>query len=168
MKKSDVTSSTAATESVLTTTTIDVTEGRDVATIDVSRAFLTADMDKEVMIILENETVDAMLEIDKEIYGKYIRYGRNGKIHMYVCLSKAMYITLKEALMYYRKLSKYLREYGFFIKPYDPCVANKWTSEGQLTVVCHVDDTKVLYKNKEEVTNIFEYMKGILEKTCQF
>ena len=39
---------------------------------------------------------------------------------MYVRLSKAMYGTLKAALLYYRKLSKELREYGFVINPYDP------------------------------------------------
>ena len=38
---------------------------------------------------------------------------------------------------------------------------NKWTSEGQLTVVWHVDDMEVLHKNKEEVTKFVEYMKGI-------
>ena len=41
---------------------------------------------------------------------------------MYVCLSKAMYGKLKAALMYYRKLSKYLKEYGFIINQYHPCV----------------------------------------------
>ena len=52
-------------------------------------------MDEEVIVILENKMVYAMLEIDREIYGKYVIYGKNGKIHMYVCLSKAMYRTLK-------------------------------------------------------------------------
>ena len=33
--------------------------------------------------------------------------------------------------------------------------------ERQLTVVRHVDDMKVLHKNKEEVTKFIEYMKGI-------
>ena len=50
---------------------------------------------------------------------------KNGKNHMYVRLRKAMYGTLKVALLYYRKLSKELREYGFVINPYDPCIANK-------------------------------------------
>ena len=72
-----------------------------------------------------------------------------------------MYGTLKAALLYYRKLSKELREYGLVINPYDPFVVNKWTSEGQLTVVWHVDDMEVLHKNKEEVTKFVEYMKGI-------
>ena len=72
---------------------------------------------------------------------------------MYIRLNKAMYGTLKEALLYYRKLSKELREYGFVINPYGPYVANKCTSEGQLTVIWHVNNMAVLHKNKEEVKN---------------
>ena len=72
---------------------------------------------------------------------------------MYVRLSKEMYGTLKVELLYYRKLLKELREYGFVINPYDPSAANKWTDGGQLTVVWHVDNMKVSHKNKEEVTN---------------
>ena len=129
-KKFDVTSPTAATDYVLITATIDVIEGRDVAMIDAS--FLTADMDEEGIVILENEMVDAMLEIDKDTYEKYVIHGKNIKKHMYVCLSKAMYGTLKAELPYYRKLFKELREYGFVINPYNPCVANKWTDGGAI------------------------------------
>ena len=61
------------------------------------------------MVVLENEMVNVMLEIYKEIYRKYVIHGNKEKKHMYVRLSKAMYGTLKEALLYYRKPSKYLR-----------------------------------------------------------
>ena len=54
IKKSYVTSPTVATESVLVTAAIDATEGRDFDKIDTSGAFLTADMDEEVIVILEN------------------------------------------------------------------------------------------------------------------
>ena len=74
--KSDVTSPTAATESVLITTDIYPSEGQDVAVIDAPGAFLTADMDEEVKLILENEMVDAMLEIDRKICEKYVIYGK--------------------------------------------------------------------------------------------
>ena len=54
IKKSDVTSPTAATELVLITTAISATEGQDVAVIDAAGAFLTADMDEKVIVISEN------------------------------------------------------------------------------------------------------------------
>ena len=69
---------------ILITTSIDATEGRYVAVIDAPGAFLIADMDKEVIVILENEMVDAMLEIDKETYRKYVIHRKNGEKHMYV------------------------------------------------------------------------------------
>ena len=74
---------------------------------------------------------------------------------MYVCLSKAMYGTLKEELIYYRKLSKYLREYGFVINPYKTCVANKWKDKGQLALLWHANDMKVSHKNKEDMKEIY-------------
>ena len=79
IKKSDITSPTAATESVLIAAGIYATEGRGVSVIDAPGAFLMADMDEEVMVILENEMVDAIFEIDKEIYGKYFICEKKGE-----------------------------------------------------------------------------------------
>ena len=67
------------------------------------------DMDEEVILILENEMVDAMLEIDNELYEKYVIYRKNGKKRMYVRLSKAMYGIIKAALLYYRNMSRELK-----------------------------------------------------------
>ena len=50
-KKSDVTSTTEATELVLVTTSIGAIEGRDVVVIDAPTAFLTGDMDEDVLVI---------------------------------------------------------------------------------------------------------------------
>ena len=69
----------AVTESVLIATIIDVKEGRDVAVIDAPGAFLTDDMDEDVIVVLENEMVAAMLKIDKDVYGKYVIHGNNEK-----------------------------------------------------------------------------------------
>ena len=67
------------TESVLINTSIDAAELRDVAVIDEPGAFLTADIDEEVIVILENKMVDVKLEIYKEIYGKYVIHVNNEK-----------------------------------------------------------------------------------------
>ena len=79
MNKSDVTSPTVATELVLFTIAMNATEVQDVDMIDAPGAFLTAGMDEEVVIILENEMVDAILEIDRKIYGKCVIYWGNGE-----------------------------------------------------------------------------------------
>ena len=68
--KSDVTSPNSATEFVLITSKIDVTENWYVAVINTPWAFLTADQDEEVIFILESKMVDEMLDIDTELYVK--------------------------------------------------------------------------------------------------
>ncbi len=51
---------------------------------------------------------------------------------------------MRASLLFYRKLRKELEDYGFEVKPYDPCVANKVTEGGkQMMVIWHVDDLMV-------------------------
>ena len=79
LKKSDGTSPTEVTELVLTTAAIGTSESREVSVIYALEAFLMADIDKVVTVILENDMVDMMLEIDRKIYGKYVIYGETEK-----------------------------------------------------------------------------------------
>ena len=102
----EVTSPTVATKYVLITTTIDTAENQDVAVIDNPGTFLTSDQDEEVIVILEKDMVDAMLEIDAELYRKYVINGQNGKIYLFVHLNKMIYGKLKAALTSHQKLSK--------------------------------------------------------------
>ena len=65
----------AANELGLVTTAIDATDFRDVAVIYAPEAFLTSDMDEDVVVLLENDMVDVMLDIDRKIYQKHVIYG---------------------------------------------------------------------------------------------
>ena len=47
--------------------------------IESPRALQTSDMKEKVIVILDNEMVDTMLEIDKDIYGIYVILGKNEK-----------------------------------------------------------------------------------------
>ena len=67
-------------------------------------------------------------------------------------ISKALYGLLKSALLFYLKLSKDLKDMGFVINPYDPCVANKMIQGHQMTVCWHVDNLKVSHKHPIEIT----------------
>ena len=71
---------------------------------------------------------------------------------LYVKLTKALYGLLRSALLFYKILRGNLEGLGFKINPYDPCVANKDIHGEQLTVVWHVDDLKVLHKDKNVVS----------------
>ena len=54
----------------------------------------------------------------------------------------ALYGMLDSAILYYRKFHRNLKENGYEINPYDPCVVNKQINGKQHTVCWHVDDLK--------------------------
>ena len=147
----DITSPTAETNLVLITAAIDVTENQDVAVIDAPGVFLLEDTYEEVIVILENKIVDAMLEIDDTLYVKYVIIRENGQRHMYVYLRKVMYRNLKSSMLYNEFFSEDIKEYGFVIHPYYPCNRNKWTDKWKITVVWHVNNMKVSHKNKKDM-----------------
>ena len=84
---------------------------------------------------------------------------------LYVRMSKALYGLLKYALDFYNKLRSDLEGNGFFINPYDPCVANKVVNSKQVIVIWHVDDLKVSHVDENKNTKFAEWMKKIWCKT---
>ena len=80
---------------------------------------------------------------------------------LYVALRKAVYGTLKAALLFYQKLLGELEAVGFKLNPYDPCVANKEINGSQMTVCWHVDDLKISHVDKRCVSKIIKYLDGI-------
>jgi hypothetical protein len=50
--------------------------------------------------------------------------------------------------------------WGFEIKPYDWCVANKMIDGKQCTVLWHVDDLKISHINPDVNTSIVELIKA--------
>ena len=133
---------------------------RDVAVADIPGAFLTADMDEIVRMCLRGRLAELMVKAAPDIYSKYVTI-ENGVTVLYVTLQKALYGTLKAALLFYTRLVKDLTDYGFEINPYDPCVANKVVNGKQLTIVWHVDDLKISHVDADEVTKVIDWLKGI-------
>ena len=67
---------------------------------------------------------------------------------IYLRLQIALYGMMKSALLFYKKLIKELKEMGFEINPYDPCMGNKLVCEKQMTVRWHVNDLMISHINK--------------------
>jgi hypothetical protein len=87
---------------------------------------------------------------------------RKGTPILYVKLQKALCGLMRAGLLFYSKLRKELKAYGFTINPYDPCVANVTTRCGkQLTVVWHVDDLMALYEVGFKLTRFSCYLAKI-------
>jgi hypothetical protein len=123
-KKEDASAPMVAIESVLLSCVIHAKESRDVATVDIPGAFLQADMVEMVHMKLQGKMAELMVKLDQNMYQKYVQIEK-GKQVLYVELKKALYGTLRAALLFWKKLSAKVHEWGFVINLYDWCVASK-------------------------------------------
>ena len=126
-------SPTVATESILITGVIDAKEKRDVATLDLPGAFISADQDIILHMVLRGKLAKLLVMAAPEIYTKFVWIGKDGKIMLYVKLLKALYGCLCSALLFYRKRVKYLKAMGFVLNPYEPYMANRMVEGTQQT-----------------------------------
>ena len=120
--------------------------------VDVGTAFLNADNDERILMLLRGKLAEMMVRIDPVLYRQYVTYSKNGIPMLCVRLTKALYGMLRAALLFYKKLRGDLELTGFEVNPYDPCVANMQVDGSQLTVCWHVDDLKISHKSELVVT----------------
>jgi hypothetical protein len=152
-------SPTVSLEALMITSAIDASEHRDVATADISGAFLQADIDELVLVMFEGVMVDLLIKTDP-IYGNFVHTTKQGKKLLYVKLTKAMYGCMKAARLFYENLSTYLLQIGFVINEYDMCTANKIINGKQCTIVWHVDDLKISHVDPDVVTSIIKQLES--------
>jgi hypothetical protein len=103
------------------------------------------------------------VRIDPGLYRKHVQL-KNGKQVLYVELKKALYGTLKAALLFWRRLSSQLMEWGFTPNPYDPCVMNKDINGLQCTILWHVDNLKISHV----VTEVIDLLDQEFGKEAPF
>ena len=151
-EKSDGSSPTVITDSIFLTGVIEANENRAMSTIDVGNAFIQADNDERILMLLRGKVAELMVRVNPVLYRPYITYSKKGVTMLYVRLSKALYGMLRAALLFYKRLRKDLETMGFEVNPYDPCVANKMVNGAQCTVCWHVDDLKVSHVDEAVVT----------------
>ncbi len=106
-------SPTIATELVFITTVIDAYKGLDVACFDIPGAFLHANLDKDITMVLKGRLAELMVQVAPILYRKYISVDRKGTAILYVKMQKAMYGLLRSALLFYRTLIADLESNGF-------------------------------------------------------
>jgi hypothetical protein len=158
-KKEDASAPTVAIESVMLSATIDAAEERDVITVDIPAAFMQADIDELVHVRFEGEIAEMLVRLDPKLYRKYVK-NENGKTVLYVELLKALYGTLKAALLFWKLLSSKLVEWGFVINPYDWCVANRTVNGKVQTVLWHVDDLKISHVDSEVNNDLVKMLES--------
>ena len=151
-EKSDGSSPTVITDSIFLTGVIEANENRAMSTIDVGNAFIQADNDERILMLVRGKVAELMVRVNPTLYRPYITYSKKGVPMLYVRLPKALYGMLRAALLFYKRLRKDLEFMGFEINPYDPCVANMMVNGAQCTVCWHVDDLKVSHVDEAVVT----------------
>jgi hypothetical protein len=156
--KADASAPTVAIESVMLSATIDAMEERDVATLDIPGAFMQADIDEVVHVKFEGEIAEMLVKMDPKLYRKFVK-DENGKSVLYVELLKALYGTLRAALLFWKLLSTKLVQWGFVINPYDWCVANKTINGKQCTILWHVDDLKISHVDSKVNDTIIDLLE---------
>ena len=109
---------------------------------------------------MNGSLAELMVKTDPKIYRKYVTIEKGRQV-LYLRLQKALYGMMKSALLFYKKLVKELKEMGFDINPYDPCVANKLVNKKQMTVRWHVDDLMISHINKSEILKFVRCMQDI-------
>jgi Reverse transcriptase (RNA-dependent DNA polymerase) len=95
--------------------------------------------------------------INPTLYRKLI-FLEKGVPILYAKLAKALYGTLRAALLFWNNLTKTLKDWGFSLNAYDRCVANKNINGHQCTIVWHVDDLKISHGQEQVVKNIIKQL----------
>jgi hypothetical protein len=147
---------TVTLEFVFVTATIDAKEKRKAVTIDIPGAFLHANNEDYVISKMNG----SLIKTDPMIYWKYVTI-KKGRQVLYLCLQKALYGMMKSTLLFYRKLIKELKEMGFEINPYNPCVANKLVDGTKMTVRWNVDDLMISHVSQFKILKFVRHIKDI-------
>jgi hypothetical protein len=76
-------------------------------------------MEDTMHMMLDVKMAELLVKIDPKLYQKYLLV-KNGKSILYVQLKKTLYGTMQAALLFWKKLTKKLKAWGFKkINPYD-------------------------------------------------
>jgi len=153
-------SPTVRLESIMLSTLIDAYEKRHVRTVDIKGAFLKAKVpdDLELIVKMEGDLAILMNQLSEEF--KIDQHGT-----MYLKCVKALYGHVEAARLFYNDLHGSLTvKLGFTQNGYDPCVYNKKTDEGVVTIRTHVDDLKLSSKSEKELLKVIDNLREIYQE----
>jgi hypothetical protein len=125
------------------------------ATVDIPGAFIQEDIYEVVHVRFEGEISKMLVRMDPKLYRKYVR-DEKGKAVLYVELLKALYGTLRSALLFWKLLSSKLVLWVFKINSYDWCVSNKMIDGKQCTVLWNVNNLKISHISEDVNTDIIK------------
>jgi hypothetical protein len=114
-------------------------------------------------MLLKGCLTKLMVQVDPQLYCKFVIYDNNNQALIYIKLSKAIYGLLKSALLFYKIFVEDLKNYEspFTINPYNPCIANATINRKQMTITWHVNDLKVSHVDRFQIMKFAAYLATI-------
>lgn len=119
---------------------------------NVDGAYLKADMDDFPVMRFTGKSVDIMCRMNQK-YEKFVDT-KDGNMVSYVRLVKALYEFVNFAVLWYHIFTGTLKEMGFVLNPYNPCIAICMFKGIHCTIEWYVDNNKILHVNPNIVTMI--------------
>ncbi len=151
----DISAATAATSSVFMVAAIAAREKRLVTVVDITSAYLNANMSKEVVVHMKiDKTLTKMLVDIDESYTKYI----NDDGGCIVRLEKALYGCVESAALWADNIKVTLTRGGFVQNPHEICCYNKSYGNVQITVIVHVDDLLITCVNQTYIDKLTDLL----------
>jgi hypothetical protein len=139
------------------TCVIDAMEHRHVATADIPRAIMHADIDELVHIQFEGTLAKLLSQINPQLYHKFV-YQEKGKPVLYAKLAETLYGTLCAALPFWKNLTQALVEWEFVVNRYKTCMANKNINGMQCTVAWRVDNSRIFHVKEQVILQIIKLL----------
>ena len=153
----DLSSPTVSTSAVFTLLAVAAHEERRVVVVDISGAYLNADMalDMPVHMRLDQTMTDLIIDIDPS-YSKYTD-ARGG---VTVRLKKALYGCVESSGLWYENLHATMVGLGYVQNICDKCVFNRTGPDGhQCTAAVHVDDLLITSKSKDSMPHLVDGLR---------
>ncbi len=162
ISKENASSPTVATESVLLTSLVDAQENCNIAIVDIPNVFIQMVVENnegKVVMRIRGHMVDVLVKLAPRVYGLYVSTDKQGRKQLLVKCLNAIYGAMVASLLYFCKFTSSLKNQGYVMSPYDPCVWNKMIKKKQITICFHVNDCKVSHKLAQVVDEAIKWLR---------
>jgi hypothetical protein len=108
--------------------------------------FVVEDNEDKVVMRIKGHMVDVLVKVAPRVHGPYVSTDKQGRKQLLVECLNVIYGTMVASLLYYPKFTRSLKNQGYTMNPYDPCVWNKMIEKKQIRICFYVNNCKVSHK----------------------
>ena len=102
------------------------------------------------------------------MYKSHVTTDNKGVKQLLVQWQSALYGTMVTSLLYYHTFTNSLKDIGFNINPYDPCVATKMIDRQRMTICYHLDDCKLSHLRSKVNDRIIKWLRKEYESKFEY